>query len=79
MFTAKPRSHASGKVAALLTALSKTKGQADMYALVDGDSLIPANWLTELVDSLLDESIGATTAFRWYSVLARVRTTAECF
>ena len=63
---AEPHSRASGKVAALLTALSKTKGQADVYAFVDSDALIQTNWLTELVDPLIDRSIGATTGFRWY-------------
>jgi len=57
---------ASGKVAALLTALSKTKGQADVYAFVDSDALIQRNWLTELVGPLIDRSIGATTGFRWH-------------
>ncbi len=57
---------ASGKVAALLTALSRTKGQADVYAFVDSDALIQKNWLTEMVDPLNDQSIGATTGFRWY-------------
>lgn len=62
----RPSNLASGKVAALLTALSKTKGQADVYAFVDSDALIPPNWLTELVDPLVGESVGATTGFRWY-------------
>lgn len=58
--------HASGKVAALLTALSKTKGQAEVYAFVDSDALMPSNWLAELVHPLNDRSIGATTGFRWF-------------
>ena len=62
---AEPRLRASGKVAALLTALSKTKDQADVYAFVDSDARIPPNWLAELVDPLIDESVGATTGFRW--------------
>jgi ceramide glucosyltransferase len=63
---AQPRESASGKVAALLTALSNTRDRAEAYAFVDSDALIPTNWLAELVDPLIDESIGATTGFRWY-------------
>jgi cellulose synthase/poly-beta-1,6-N-acetylglucosamine synthase-like glycosyltransferase len=61
-----PIGHCSGKVAALLTALSKTKGQADVYAFLDCDGWIPSNWLAELVEPLVDKTIGATTGFRWY-------------
>ncbi len=57
---------ASGKVAALLTALDEDKGQTDVYAILDSDALIPARWLEDLVDPLKDESVGATTGFRWY-------------
>jgi len=63
---AEPPLRASGKVAALLTALSKTKGQAEVYAFVDSDARIPPDWLTGLVDPLIDGSVGATTGFRWY-------------
>jgi cellulose synthase/poly-beta-1,6-N-acetylglucosamine synthase-like glycosyltransferase len=59
-------SRASGKVAALLTALSKTRGQKDVYAFIDTDALVSANWIAELVDPLIDNSIGVTTGFRWY-------------
>jgi len=63
---AEQHAFASGKVAALLTVLSETRGQAEVYAFVDSDALIPSNWLTTLVGPLNDESIGATTGFRWY-------------
>ena len=57
---------ASGKVTALLTAIEQTKGQAEVYAIIDSDAFVPGNWLAELVNPLSDESIGATTGFRWY-------------
>jgi len=66
ILVAEPHVRASGKVAALLSALSKTKCQAEVYAFVDSDARIPPNWLTELVDPLSDRSVGATTGFRWY-------------
>lgn len=66
LFTAEQSPTCSGKVAALLTALKKTQGQADVYAFIDSDSLAAPTWLSELVDPLIDQSIGATTGFRWY-------------
>lgn len=59
-------SRASGKVAALSTAIEATKGQWDVYAFVDSDSLTSKRWLRDLVDPLGDQSIGSTTGFRWY-------------
>ncbi len=56
----------SGKVAALLTAVGKSERDTEVFAFVDSDSFMPPGWLQELVDPLHDESIGATTAFRWY-------------
>jgi cellulose synthase/poly-beta-1,6-N-acetylglucosamine synthase-like glycosyltransferase len=57
---------ASGKVAALLTALERTKGKAEVYAFLDSDSSVPPRWLGDLVDPLADETLGSTTGFRWY-------------
>jgi cellulose synthase/poly-beta-1,6-N-acetylglucosamine synthase-like glycosyltransferase len=57
---------ASGKVAALLTVLKKTRDRFDVYAFADSDSFMPPRWLEDLVDPLSDESVGATTGFRWY-------------
>jgi cellulose synthase/poly-beta-1,6-N-acetylglucosamine synthase-like glycosyltransferase len=57
---------ASGKVAALLTAIDETKRETEVYAFVDSDGFVPENWLSELVDPLIDKSIGASTGFRWY-------------
>ena len=61
----------SGKVAALLTALDSTNGRAEVYAFIDSDALVAPNWLAELVDPLADETIGATTGFRWYFPLTK--------
>jgi cellulose synthase/poly-beta-1,6-N-acetylglucosamine synthase-like glycosyltransferase len=66
LYTAEPEAGAGGKVAALLTAIEKTAGEAEVYAFVDSDSLVPLSWLRNIVDPLLDRSIGASTGFRWY-------------
>ncbi|HKM78571.1 MAG TPA: glycosyltransferase family 2 protein [Candidatus Bathyarchaeia archaeon] len=58
---------ASGKVSALLTALEMDNGFSQAYAFVDSDAYLPSSsWLLELVDPLMDSSVGATTGFRWY-------------
>ena len=56
---------ASGKIAALLTGIQKTK-DTDIYVFADSDTQPHPNWLTHLVCSLSDNDIGATTGFRWY-------------
>ena len=58
--------NASGKVAALLTALDMDDWASGAYAFVDSDALTPARWLRDMVDPLVDTSVGATTGFRWY-------------
>jgi cellulose synthase/poly-beta-1,6-N-acetylglucosamine synthase-like glycosyltransferase len=57
---------ASGKVAALLTAIEKDAGTSEAFAFVDSDATVPAGWLADLVAPLVDYSVGATTGFRWY-------------
>jgi cellulose synthase/poly-beta-1,6-N-acetylglucosamine synthase-like glycosyltransferase len=57
---------ASGKVAALLTAIEKDAGTSEAFAFVDSDATVPPGWLAHLVAPLVDDSVGATTGFRWY-------------
>ncbi|MFH1978079.1 MAG: glycosyltransferase family 2 protein [Candidatus Aenigmatarchaeota archaeon] len=54
----------SGKVAALISGVEKSKGSV----LVFGDSDIrpTKNWLAELIKPLSDKSIGVTTSYRLY-------------
>ncbi len=66
LYTSDAAVSASGKVAALLTALARDQGQAEVYAIIDSDALVSSRWLEDLVDPLKDESVGATTGFRWY-------------
>jgi len=65
IYTSDPAASASGKVAALLTALARDRGQAQVYAIVDSDARVTPTWLGNLVDPLKDGSVGATTGFRW--------------
>jgi len=66
LLISEPRGDVSGKVAALLSALEKTWGSADVYAFVDSDSLVSSKWLEDLVGPLIDDSVGSATGFRWY-------------
>lgn len=61
----KPCSGCSGKVAALLTGLEATE-DAEVLVFADSDIKPDAQWLMNLVIPLQDDSIGATTGFRWY-------------
>jgi len=66
LLTSTQHPKASGKVSALLTALEKDEGNAQVYAFIDSDATVHTSWLRDLVDPLGDFSIGATTGFRWY-------------
>lgn len=66
LYTSKGSVTASGKVAALLTALARDAGRADVYAFIDSDALVPPRWLEDLVDPLKEDAVGASTGFRWY-------------
>jgi cellulose synthase/poly-beta-1,6-N-acetylglucosamine synthase-like glycosyltransferase len=57
---------ASGKVAALLTAIERDAGTSEAFAFVDSDASVSPGWLADLVAPLEDDSVGATTGFRWY-------------
>jgi cellulose synthase/poly-beta-1,6-N-acetylglucosamine synthase-like glycosyltransferase len=61
----KPCSGCSGKVAALLTGLEATD-DAEVLVFADSDIKPDVHWLTNLVIPLQDDSVGATTGFRWY-------------
>jgi cellulose synthase/poly-beta-1,6-N-acetylglucosamine synthase-like glycosyltransferase len=60
-----PASGCSGKVAALLTGLESTTG-AEVLVFADSDIKPNTTWLQNLITPLQDESIGATTGYRWY-------------
>jgi len=60
-----PVSGCSGKVAALLTGLAST-ADAEVLVFADSDMKPDRHWLQNLVEPLQDETIGATTGYRWY-------------
>lgn len=60
-----PVSGCSGKVAALLTGLQSTE-KTEVLVFADSDIKPDAYWLQNIVAPLQDETIGATTGYRWY-------------
>jgi ceramide glucosyltransferase len=61
----KPISGCSGKIAALLTGLESTD-DAEVLVFADSDMKPDSTWLQNLILPLQDETIGATTGYRWY-------------
>jgi len=60
-----PCSGCSAKVASLLTGLAST-ADAEVLVFADSDMRPDTRWLRNLVAPLQDETIGATTGYRWY-------------
>ena len=60
-----PFSGCSAKVASLLTGLAST-ADAEVLVFADSDMKPDTHWLQNLVAPLQDETIGATTGYRWY-------------
>jgi ceramide glucosyltransferase len=55
----------SGKISALITGIQNA-GDVEVYVFADSDITPHPDWLRYLVSYLSDETIGATTGFRWY-------------
>ena len=61
--------HCSQKIhnlCAALETLDAVNRRAEVIAFADSDARPTEKWLSELVAPLADESVGATTGFRWY-------------
>lgn len=66
LYTSDDHPGASGKVAALLTAIEKDARTSEAFAFIDSDASVAPGWLADLVAPLANDSVGATTGFRWY-------------
>lgn len=55
----------SGKISALIQGV-KEAGDTEVYVFADSDIKPHKAWLTSLVSPLKNETIGATTGYRWY-------------
>lgn len=56
--------HASGKIEALITGVKASDGE--VYVFADSDTRPPRDWLNRLVEPLQQETVGASTGYRWY-------------
>jgi ceramide glucosyltransferase len=60
-----PSTGCSGKVSALLAGLESTTN-AEVLVFADSDIKPDVHWLQNIIAPLQDETIGATTGYRWY-------------
>jgi cellulose synthase/poly-beta-1,6-N-acetylglucosamine synthase-like glycosyltransferase len=61
-----PADSCSLKCSSLVQAISGLKDSCEVVALLDADTVPPADWLRALVAPLGDPRVGATTGVRWF-------------
>ena len=54
------------KVHNLIAAVDQARPESEVLAFADSDGHVSTGWLRALVAPLADESVGATTGFRWH-------------
>jgi cellulose synthase/poly-beta-1,6-N-acetylglucosamine synthase-like glycosyltransferase len=57
----------SEKVLNLMAAVHATRKRSQIFAFADSDGRVTPQWLRALIAPLADESIGATTGYRWFT------------
>ena len=57
----------SEKVLNLIAAVRATRKRSQIFAFADSDGRVTPGWLRALTTPLADESIGATTGYRWFT------------
>ena len=62
---------ASGKIAAMRTALAQADARSEVLVFADADARPPPGWLACLVAPLADPRVGGTTGYRWYHAEGR--------
>ena len=61
-----PAAGTGEKVHNLLAAVKQARPASEVFAFADSDGQVDEDWLGNLVAPLEDETLGATTGFRWY-------------
>lgn len=61
-----PATDRGQKVHNLSVAINCAHPSSDIFVFVDSDERVSSNWLRSLVAPLQDETIGATTGYRWF-------------
>ncbi len=59
--------HCTRKLSNLLTAFDRLPADVEIVALCDGDAVVDAGWLRQLVNGLKDHDMAAVSGNRWYS------------
>lgn len=54
------------KIQNLLAAIGAARPASQIYAFADSDGRVPQGWLRALAYELQNESVGASTGYRWY-------------
>jgi ceramide glucosyltransferase len=54
------------KIHNLLAAVAAARPESAVFAFADSDGQVTPDWMTNLIQPLGDEQVGATTGFRWY-------------
>src|SRR5205085_12632999 len=54
------------KVHNLSVAIEHADTESEIFAFVDSDALVAPHWLASIVAPLQDETVGATTGYRWF-------------
>jgi cellulose synthase/poly-beta-1,6-N-acetylglucosamine synthase-like glycosyltransferase len=73
--------HAEGcsqKIANLLAAIATAEDAVEVFAFLDSDAVPHENWLAALVSPLSDETVGASTGYRWYVPSGGVASILRC-
>ncbi len=65
-FIGKPSGQCGMKCEALRSAIQELDSSIEVIALVDADSIVAKNWLTEIVRPLQDNQVGVVTGDRWF-------------
>ena len=63
-----PKDECSYKCSGIVHVLERLGDDIEIVAFCDGDAIVDANWLQDLVQPMVeDETIGATTGNRWFA------------
>ena len=66
LFAGEPPDGTGEKVHNLLQAVEAARPESKVLVFADSDGQVERDWLRTLIAPLEDESLGATTTFRWY-------------
>ncbi len=66
VFAGAPPEGTGEKVGNLLAAVAAARPESEVFAFADSDGQVAPGWMRKLIQPLGNESVGASTGFRWY-------------